>query len=68
MGLLSRLAAARLPWLSDEFWLPEEEYWVTFFRHGEFFQKKLTFEHRNMTSSFVLWVLTSVPLARLEAS
>ena len=28
MGLLSRLAAARLPWLSDEFWLPEEEYWV----------------------------------------
>ena len=25
MRLLSRLAAARLPWCSDEFWLPEEE-------------------------------------------
>ena len=25
MRLLSRLSAARLPWCSDEFWLPEED-------------------------------------------
>ena len=57
MGLLSRLAAARMPCSSDEFWLPEEEEVLGYFLQAwGVFSEKLTFEHMIRTSSFVLWV------------